>query len=257
MVINDFSNAGLVVVFSVVPFMASIDSSNYGEKLTLRQAAVIAGFAYLTGPIIFAQLAALPTFVVPGNLEQTAQNITLNPKLFIASMICYLITFTADVVIAWALYVLFVPANKYLSLLTACFRWLYAAIAFFSLLNLVMAFRLLNAPDYVTVFGTRQLYAQMKLLLDSFRYDWSMGLILLGIHLVLLGFLIYGSGYVPRWIGILLLINGLGIMTNSLQPYLYPNARLEFLIITFFGEVVFMLWLLIKGWKIEELKSQS
>lgn len=47
-------------------------------------------------------------------------------------------------------------------------------------------------------------------------------------------------------IGILLLINGLGIITNSLQPYLYPNVRLEFLIITFYGEVFFMLWLLIK-----------
>lgn len=237
--------------------MGPIDSSDYGKKLTLRQAALIAGFAYLTGPIIFAQLAALPTFVVPGNLEQTAQNIIVHPRLFVASMFCYLITFTTDVVISWALYVLFVPANRYLSLLTACFRWLYAAVAFFSLLNLVMAFRLLNASDYVAVFGTRQLYAQMKLLLDSFRYDWSMGLILLGIHLVLLGFLISGSGYVPRWIGILLLINGLGIITNSLQPYLYPNVRLKFLIITFFGEVFFMLWLLIRGCKIDELQSHS
>jgi hypothetical protein len=77
-----------------------------------------------------------------------------------------------------------------------------------------------------------------------------MGLVLLGIHLVLLGCLVYGSGYIPRAIGILLVINGLGSVVNSLQLYLYPHAHLGFLFVAFFGEVFFMLWLLVKGWKI-------
>jgi hypothetical protein len=156
------------------------------------------------------------------------------------------------VVIAWALYVLLAPVNRSLSLLTAWFRLIYTAIALFGWLNLVTVFRLLKTPDYLTAFGSGPLHAQVLLLLNSFRYDWSMSLVIFGIHLILLGYLIYRSGYIPRIIGILLVIDGLGWVIDSLQAYLYPNARLGFLFITFFGELVFMLWLLIRGWKIEE-----
>jgi hypothetical protein len=50
----------------------------------------------------------------------------------------------------------------------------------------------------------------------------------------------------------LLIINGLGWIVNSLQPYLYPNAPLGLVFVTFFGEVIFMVWLLIKGWTLKE-----
>jgi uncharacterized protein DUF4386 len=63
------------------------------------------------------------------------------------------------------------------------------------------------------------------------------GLVPFGIHLVLLGYMIYRSGYIPRALGILLVIDGMGWLIDSLQPYLYPNAHLRSLFITFFGEV--------------------
>ena len=75
---------------------------------------------------------------------------------------------------------------------------------------------------------------------------------LFGIHLVLLGYLIYRSGYIPKILGILLVIDGLGWVIDSLRPYFYPQAHLRFLFITFFGEVFLMLWLLIRGWQIPE-----
>jgi hypothetical protein len=118
-------------------------------------------------------------------------------------------------------------------------------------------FYLLDTPDYLAAFGTSQLHAQVKLLLGTFRYDWSMGLVLFGIHLGLLGYLIYRSGYIPRGLGILLLIAGLGWVTDSLQPYLYPSINLKFIFITFFGEVFLMLWLLLRGWKIREQSVHS
>jgi hypothetical protein len=84
-----------------------------------------------------------------------------------------------------------------------------------------------------------------------------MSLVIFGIHLVLLGVLIFRSGYIPRFIGILLVINGLGWMIDRLRLYLFPDAPLGFLFITFFGEMVFMLWLLIRGWKIREPAGRS
>lgn len=222
------------------------------QDLPLRQVALIAGLGYLIMPVPFAEFYAFPKLVIPGNIEQTTQNIAAHSGLFVAAIFCYFITFISDVVIAWALYYLLAPVHKALSLLASWFQLMYAAIAFFGLLNLVTVFRLLNTPDYLTLFGPGPLRAQVQLLLNSFQYDWSIGLVLFGIHLVLLGYLIYRSGYIPKIIGILLIINGFGWMIDRLRPYLYPNANLGFLAITFLGELVFMVWLLVRGRKIKE-----
>jgi Domain of unknown function (DUF4386) len=164
-----------------------------------------------------------------------------------------LTNFIGDVVLAWALYVLLAPVNRSLSLLTAWFQLVYAAIALVGVVNLATAYHLLNTPEYLTAFGPGPLHAQVMLQLHSFRYDWNIGLVLFGIHLVLLGYLIFRSGYIPRTLGILLVINGLGWMINGLGPYLYPKSDFYgFLFITFFGELLFMLWLLIRGWKIPQ-----
>jgi uncharacterized protein DUF4386 len=237
----------------------SINAASRGEGITLRQAALIAGFSLLimTGAAPVAEFFVFPKLVISGNIEQTVQNIVANRGLFLTGIFDYLLTYICDVVIAWAFYVLLAQVNRSVSLLTAWFRLVYTSIAFFSLLKLVTVFRLLNSPDYLTAFGADQLHAQVKLLLGSFRSDLSMDLVLFGIHLVLLGYLVYRSSYIPRIIGILLIIDGLGWVIDSLQPYFYPNAHLGFLFITFFGELVFMLWLLIRGWKIPEPTATS
>ncbi len=232
--------------------MKSTSSANRGEGLSLRQAALVAGFSYLLGPVTYAEFSIYPKLVIPTNIEQTVQNIAVHQALFAAAILCYLIEFIEDIVIAWALYFLLVPVNRAVSLLTAWFRLIYTAIALFGMLKLVTVFRILNTPDYLATFGSGPLHAEVKLLLGTFRDDWSIGLVLFGIHLVLLGYLIYRSGYMPRFLGVLLVIDGLGWVIDSLQPYLYPNAHLRFLFITFFGEIFLMLWLLIKGWKIQE-----
>jgi Domain of unknown function (DUF4386) len=220
--------------------------------VTLRQAALIAGFGYLLSPVTTAEFSIMPKLVVPGNIEQTVLNIGVHRGMFVAAIFCYLITFLEDVVIAWALYILLAPVNRSLSLLTAWFRLIYTAVVLFAWLNLVAVFRLLTTPDYLTVFGAGPLRAEVKLRLDSFRWDWSISLVIFGIHLVLLGYLIYRSSYIPKIIGILLAIDGVAWVVDSLSPYLYPNAHLGFLFIFYFAELIFLVWLLVRGWKIKE-----
>ena len=232
--------------------MTPTTSGNRGEGLTLRQAALIAGFGYLLGPVTYAEFSIYPKLVIPTNIEQTVQNIAAHQGLFAAAILCYLVEFIEDIVIAWALYFLLVPVNRAVSLLTAWFRLMYTAVALFGMLKLVTVFHMVNTPDYLAAFGSSTLHAEVKLLLGTFRDDWSIGLVLFGIHLILLGYLIYRSGYIPKVLGILLIVDGLGWLVDSLQPYLYPNAHLKYLFIAFFGEVFLMLWLLIRGWKIQE-----
>ena len=232
--------------------MSSNTPANRYEGITMRQAALVAGFAYLLNPVSYSEFSIYPKLVVASNVDQTVQNISAHLDLFAAAILCYIISFIGDVIIAWALYVLLAPVNRALSLLTAWFQLAYAAIALCAVFRLLDIYHLLATPYYLTVFGSGQLHAQVWLLLHSFHYEWSMSLILFGIHLVLLGYLIYRSGYVPWVLGIALFIAGLGWMIAGLGPYVLPNANLDFTFITAFGEVLFILWLWIRGWKVQE-----
>jgi len=232
--------------------VSSSSPANHGEGLTLRQAALTAGIAYLLMPVTFAEFYIFPKLIIPANIEQTAQNIAAHGRLFFIAILCNLVTLLLDVVIAWALYILLAPVNRSLSLLTAWFRLVYTMVALFGLLNLVTVLRLLKTPDYLTAFGSQQLHAQVHLLLNSFRYDWSISLLIFGIHLCLLGYLIYRSSYIPKILGLLLFLVGISWVISSLRPYLYPNLHLGFISTIGFGELIFPLWLVIRGWKIQD-----
>jgi hypothetical protein len=226
--------------------------ANRVAGLSLRRAAVIAGLGYLLNPVSYAEFSLYPRVVIDGNIDQTVQNITNHGGLFVAAILCYLVNYVGDVVIAWALYLLLAPVNRAVSLLTAWFRLIYTAVALGGLMNLVTVYRLLHTPEYQTWFGTSQLKAQVDLLLNAYRYTWAMSLLIFGIHLVLLGWLIFRSSYIPKILGILLAIDGIGWIVSSLRPYLFANAPLHYISITYYGELLFMLWLLIRGWKIKE-----
>ena len=234
--------------------MNSNKMTNSINETSLRNAALTAGFGLLIMAIAapFAELYVFPKLIVQGNIAETVQNIVDNKMLYLSAIFGYVITFICDVLVAWALYVLLIPVNKSFSLLTAWFRLMYTAIALFALVNLVTVFKLLNITDYLTIFGTDQLHAQVKLSLNEFRYGWSIAFFFFSIHLGLLGYLVFKSGYIPKLMGILLATAGLGYLIDTLRPFLFPGYNLDFIMITFFGELIFMVWLLIKGWKIQE-----
>ena len=227
------------------------------EGLTLRTAALVTGFGYLLSPVSYAEFTLYPKLVIPGNAAQTVANIGAHPGTFAAIIVCYLITFLEDIVVAWALFYLLAPVNRALSMLTAWFRLVYAAVVLVAMTNLIVVYHLVTTPSYFASFGTAPLRAQVDLLLHAFRYDWSFSLIVFSIHLMLLGYLIVRSRYIPWIIGVLLVIDGLGWAIDGLQPYLFPSADIPWLFVTFFGELIFMLWLLIFGWRLREPASST
>jgi len=163
--------------------------ANHDPGMTLRQAALIAGFCLLimafSAPI--AELFVYPKVVIPGNIKETAHNILAHQGLFLAGVFCYLSTFIGDMLVAWAFYLLLIPADRSVSLLAAWFRLVHAVISLVGLSRLMTAFRLLNTPDHMSEFGPDHLHAQVQLLLSSFRYEWSFGLLFFAVHLGLLG----------------------------------------------------------------------
>ena len=200
----------------------------------------------------FAELFVYPKLVISVSPAETAKNIIDNKTLIISAIFSYLLTFIGDIMVSWTLYILLKPINKDLSLLTALFRLVFAVIGLVALLNLVTVLQLLTNQDYLTLFGQSQLNAQAMLYLKVFRSSYHFGVLFFSIHLVLLGYLVFMSNYIPKTMGVVLVIAGLGYLTDALKPFLFPNFNSRFITITFFGELIFMLWLLIEGSRIKE-----
>jgi hypothetical protein len=78
-------------------------------------------------------------------------------------------------------------------------------------------------------------------------------MIFFAIHLLLLGYLVIKSIYIPKFLGYLLILSGLGYLLTSVKPYFLPNVNIDFAMFTFFGEIVFMLWLLFRGHRLKEV----
>jgi len=228
--------------------------TNSANKTSLRTAALTAGLAILIMAIVapFSELYVYPKLIIPGNIADTVKNILANEALFRACIFCYLITFICDILAAWALYVLLKPVNENLSLLTSWFRLVYTVMALVALFNLITILNLTNDAGYLKTFQTDQLNAYVNISLHAFKNGWYFGILFFGIHLGLLGYLVFRSEYIPKILGILLIIAGLGYFINGVKPLLLPDINLDFAKFTFFGELIFMLWLLIKGSRIQE-----
>jgi uncharacterized protein DUF4386 len=130
----------------------------------------------------------------------------------------FLINFIGDVVAAWGLYLLLRPVNASISMFVAWLRLVYTAVGLAAVLNLVTAHRLLTRPAALTALGQNQLNAQVHVAIDSFNSQFAFSLIIFGVCLVLLGWLAYRSGFVPKWLGIVLVINGAGLDRHEFEP---------------------------------------
>lgn len=228
------------------------DSAERPRDITMRQAALVAASGLLTMSLLspLAFFAVFPKLVVRTSVEQTVQNINAHHVLFLSGALCYLITFIADIVVAWALMLFFRSANEALAVLAGWFRLAYATVALSALLKLVTVFRILNSSDALAALGPGQRNFDAYFLLVSFRYEWSFSMILFAVYLLLLSYLIYQSQYVPRWIGAIIAVNGIAYLADTSQPFI--GFTIPYLFVAFFGELVFMLWLFFKGGKNKE-----
>lgn len=188
-------------------------------------------------------------FIAKGNAGATAHNILASPALFRGSLIAWIILLLADVAVAITLFVLLKPANKTLSLLAATIRAVYVAIVGISLPNLFNALSVVTSADYRT--DLAQHNAQALTSLNAFSTGFHLGLVIFGIHLALLGYLLFVSRYVPRVISVLVTAGGIGYVLDNLGLFFVPDysttASAVFLIPAVVGELGLTAWLLVKG----------
>ena len=199
-----------------------------------------------------------------GDAATTASNILASESLFRMGIAGGVILLVADAVVAWALYILLKPVNKSLSLLAAWFRLLFVAFAGIAVLNLFFVLLLLSGADYLTVFETGQLQAQVMMFLGAHEFGINFSFVFFGLHIFLLGYLIFKSGYIPRILGILLIIASVGYQIDSFASFLSSTyADNEALFVVFvavpaiIAELSLTLWLLIKGGSIQQQDNRA
>ncbi|MBA7524357.1 hypothetical protein ES705_16494 [subsurface metagenome] len=227
---------------------------------TNKKTARIAGVLYLLVAICaFFAVFVRSKLIVSGDAAITASNIMASELLFRFGFVSDLIMTTCWILLAFALYVLFKPVNKNHALLMVSFVLVGSAITCINMLNQFAALLVLNGANYLTVLGTDQLQAQAMLFLKLHEHGIIIAEIFFGLWLFPLGYLVFKSGYFPKVLGrilsILLIIAGLGYMIDFLIFFLFPNFDVAITQFTFWGEVLLLLWLLIKGVKIPDMKS--
>jgi Domain of unknown function (DUF4386) len=203
----------------------------------LRVASVVAGsgLALLTILAVFGNFLVLKRLIAPGDPATTMTNIAESTGLFRWGIASLLAAAVLDVVIAAALLRLFTPVNRDISRLAAWFRLTYAAVFLVAISQLTGVLPAIDNPE------------QAQRSIDSFNAIWNAGLILFGIHLLLIGYLAYRSGFIAKIIGILLVIAGLGYLIDRFGTVLVSGYALGVAQVTFVGEAVLIFWLLIRG----------
>lgn len=199
-----------------------------------RKYSIITGVSLLIMAIaaMYSYGFVIGSILVPGDINQTLLNINNNISLYYAGVAGWVIIVITDLIVSYALYAYFKNSDYRLSLITGISRFIYTVILAFAVSMLFLR----DIPTFITI--------------------WNYGLVLFGLHLIAAGLSAYRTSEVPRVIGFLLIVAGIGYtilstMDSLLPQYetLYKTLETIMVLPMTAGELGFGIWLLIKGGK--------
>jgi hypothetical protein len=219
---------------------------------SIQKTARIAGVLYLlitvlSIPVHFVIPAQL---IVAGDAAATASKIMASAGLFRMGIGAELLLLLSEIGLTVLLYVLLKPVSKTLSLVAAVSRLAMTMIHGANLLTHIIVLLLLSGAGYLTVFEPAQLNALGMVFLNAYDYGFTIGIVFLFLHALILGYLIFKSSYFPRVLGILFMIASLGYLIDSFSHILIPNYKTGPVYLALpiaIAEIAFPLWLVIKG----------
>ena len=222
------------------------------------KAARVAGILYLflglAGP--FCLIYVPRTLIVRGDATATASKIMASEMLFRTGIVVELFGSIVFLFVAMALYRLLSGVNKNNAVLMATLAVVSVPISLLNVVNELTALTLLHGADYLSVIDKNQLNALAMLFLRRYSQGLVVNEILWGLWLFPFGLLVMRSGFLPRILGILLIVNAFAYpavtLTSILAPS-YVSLVSQWVFPAQFGELWIMLWLLIRGVKVERL----
>ena len=213
-----------------------------------------AGLLYvlISIPGAFALVYVPSKLIVDGNAAATASNIAAHETLFRLGVAGELIGMTGFIFVALALYDLLKGVNRRQAALMVTLIVVSIPIAFVNELNAIAALILVRGVDFLSVFEKSQRDALAMLFITLHGHGFNLAEIFWGLWLFPLALLVYRSRFLPRLLGVWLAIAGLAWVMLSLTGILLPQYEDKVYTLSqpaFFGEIAFMLWLVIKGAK--------
>jgi len=213
-----------------------------------------AGLMYLIVVVggMFGLLYIPSQVVVRGDALATATNIQAHESLFRFGIATGLITETVFFLLPFVLYKLLRQVDKTLAGLMVALCIASVPFAFSSMTHDLDILTLLSGAEFLKAFTTEQLHAQVMLALKASGHAALLAELFWGLWLLPFGWLVFRSGFLPRFLGVFLIVNGFAYLALCFTGRLIPQHNDLVARITFpalFGEMAIMLWLLIMGAK--------
>ena len=212
-----------------------------------RLKARISGVFYLLEMLTggFAIVFVGGRLFVSGNAAATATNILAHESLLRLGFAANLLQFACYIGVTGLFYDLFKPVNSGLSLLAAFFSIVGCTLGAVSCLFELAPLAVLGGAKYLTVFNVEQLQALGLTFLKLYAQAFDITFVFFGFYCLLIGYLIFRSGFLPRILGAGMAIAGLGWLT-FLSPALAHDLS-PYILAAGLGEVSLTLWLLVVG----------
>jgi hypothetical protein len=243
--------------------MRGIEMTTRALGASPRAYARIIGVLYLVlfflGPVAF--FIGRTGVVVPGDPAATVAKLMASETTFRLGMVAETLVVLIEIVVSAMLYVLLKPVNQPLSLASSLARFAQAMLQAVNLLTAVPALLLLGGAGYLAAFEPDQLNALVLMFMDVNAFVIMIWGLIFGFHLVLLGYLVFRSGFLPKVLGILLFAGAAGYLLQSYGHILAPQfdaiLATVVIILSIPGELAFTLWLLIKGVNAERWEQRA
>jgi hypothetical protein len=225
---------------------------------SIQTYARVAGVLFLLSMVagFFGELYAPSHVIVSGDAGATARNIVANNLLFRAGFAAYLVEAVCDISLSLVMYEMLKPVRKDLALLAAFFGLVSTAVFAVAELFYFGSSLIVGGADYLKSFSPDQLNSLGLLSLRMYGLGGGIFMVFYGLATFLRGYLIYRSGYLPRALGALLALAGLGFIVSNFVVVLAPAYASDLLLLPMFLAGVSMtVWLLVKGVDVQQKKS--
>jgi Domain of unknown function (DUF4386) len=227
------------------------------DHLAPDKVARSAGGFYLAF-VLASVLAGVLGHIGMGGVDQVYQSIVTHTGAFRLALVVALISAFLFLMAAWGLYVLLGPVNQHLALLFLLLNAVGVAIQCASMFPLISALLLGDGASRMQAYSAPQLEGLTFLSINLYKTGFVTAQLFFGTWLFPLGYLVYKSGFLPRFLGVLLMLDGIGVLIWFLQALLlpaYPVVSYPAFVLGFAAEVGLGLWLLVKGAKVVDSEA--
>ena len=228
--------------------------------MNVQRYARIAGLLFLIS-LVAGGLgeAYIPSkLIVSGDPAATVANLRNFDFLYRLGFATFLVESLCDVALAWILYALLRPVNQRLSLLAAFFGLMATATFAIAELFYFAPVLVLKGTGYLNSFSPDQLNALVLLSLKFYGFAGMIFTAYYGMAWIVRSYLMFRSSYLPKFLGVLMGIGGLGFVVRNFLLILAPTYASDiFLMLMFPGGLIMTAWLLIKGVNVSKWNAQA